>query len=187
MQTGQTPYLPQMRGDPPRTKTIFVRVPRPKICKGQLGEGSPPRGWNRKSAPPPKFLNPIFSKKRSGTYVQNFRDERGCQCLSTAGAVFTFNNQKLCDNKKQKFSLWGAWPPNLTPYLHVRRNLSRPLRGARDPEKISEIAWAVAEKIEFEKINLAPPSGQTGSDSRHMTICAESYPQGLESLETWIL
>ena len=174
MQTGQTPYLPQIGGDRPRTKTVFVRVPRPKICKGQVGEGSPPRGWNRKSAPPPKFSNPIFSKIRSGTYVQNFRDERGCQYLSIAGAVFTFNNQKLCDNKKYKFSLWGAWPPNLTPYPHMPRNLSRPLRDAHDPEKNSEIAWAVAEKIEFEKKIWAPPSGQTGNDTGHVTICSES-------------
>ena len=74
-----------------------------------------------------------------------------CQYLSIAGAVFTFNNQKLCDNKKHKFSLWGAWPPNLTAYPHVPRNLSRALWGTHDPVKISEISLTVAEKIEFEK------------------------------------
>ena len=56
------PISPPNGGRSPRTKTIFVRVHRPKICKGQVGEGSPPRGRNRKSAPPPTFLNPIFSK-----------------------------------------------------------------------------------------------------------------------------
>jgi len=30
----------------------------------------------------------------------------------------------------------------------------------------------VAEKIEFEKKNLAPPSGQTGNDTGHVTICS---------------
>ena len=49
------------------------------------------------------------------------------------------------------------------------------------PEKISEIALTVAEKIEFEK-KLAPPGGQTGSVRGHVTICAESYPKVLESL-----
>jgi len=57
----------------------------------------------------------------------------------------------LRDNKKDKFSLWGAWPPNLTPEPHVPRNLSRALQWAQEPEKISEIAQTVAEKIEFEK------------------------------------
>jgi len=96
-------------------------------------------------------LKPIFSKNRSTTYIQNFRDERGSQSLSTAGAIFTFNNQKLRDNKKDIFSLWGAWPPNLTLEPHVPRNLSRALQWAQEPEKISEIARTVAEKIEFEK------------------------------------
>ena len=45
----------------------------------------------------------------------------------------------------------GASPPNLTPEPHVPRNISRARRGAHDPEKISGIAQAVAEKIEFEK------------------------------------
>jgi len=51
----------------------------------------------------------------------------------------------------------------LTPDPHVPRNLSSALRGAYDPEKISEIVRTVAEKIEFEKKILAPPGGQTGS------------------------
>ena len=76
--------------------------------------------------------------------------------------------------KKQKFLLWGAWPPNLTSEPNVPRNLSRPRRDAHDPEKISEIALAVAEKIEFEKKFLVPPGGQTGSGRGHVTICAES-------------
>ena len=87
--------------------------------------------------------------------------------------------------KNKKNLLWGAWPPNLTPYPHMPRNLSRPLRGAHDPEKNSEIAWAVAEKIEFEKKIWAPPSGQTGNDTGQVTICSESYPYVLESLKVW--
>ena len=72
--------------------------------------------------------------------------------------------------KKQKNSLRGAWPPNLTPDPHDPRNLSRARRGAHDSEKISEIAQPVAEKIEFKKISLAPPGGQTGSGCGHVTI-----------------
>ena len=76
----------------------------------------------------------------------------------------------FCKMKKQKNSLLGAWPPNLTPEPNVPRNLSRACRGVHDPEKISEIAQAIAEKIDFEKIFLAPPSGQTGSGRGHVTI-----------------
>ena len=53
--------------------------------------------------------------------------------------------------KKQKFLLWGAWPPNLTSEPNVPRNLSRALWVTHDPEKNSEIAQAVAEKTEFQK------------------------------------
>ena len=34
-------YLPQMGGDPPRTKFVFARVPRPTMRYGQLGGGNP--------------------------------------------------------------------------------------------------------------------------------------------------
>ena len=30
-----------MRGDSPRTKFVFTRVPRPTMCNGQLGGGNP--------------------------------------------------------------------------------------------------------------------------------------------------
>jgi len=87
--------------------------------------------------------------------------------------------------KKQKFSLGGAWPPNLTPDPHDPRNLSRARRGAHDPEKISEIGQGVAEKIEFEKNSSAPPGGQTGSSFGHMTIWNESYEKVLHCVKTW--
>ena len=35
------PYIPQMGGDPPRTKFVFARVPRPTMCYGQLRGGNP--------------------------------------------------------------------------------------------------------------------------------------------------
>ena len=38
------PYLPQMGGDPPQTKFVFTRVPRPITHKDQLGSGDPLRG-----------------------------------------------------------------------------------------------------------------------------------------------
>ena len=72
----------------------------------------------------------------------------------------------------------------MTTDPHDPQNLSSALRVAHDPEKISEIARAVAEKIEFEKKILAPPGGQTGSVRGQVTTCTESYPQGLESLKT---
>ena len=63
-----------------------------------------------------------------------------------------------CDGccKENKIIYLGGWPPNLTTDSHVLRNLSRALRGAHDPEKISEIAQRVAEKIKFEKKSTAP-------------------------------
>jgi len=81
--------------------------------------------------------------------------------------------------KKQKFLLWGAWPPNLTSEPNVPRNLSRALWVTHDPEKNSEIAQAVAEKTEFQKKTLAPPGGQTGSRCGHVTIRNESYEKVL--------
>jgi len=64
--------------------------------------------------------------------------------------------------KKQKFLLWGAWTPNVTPESHDSRNLSRARRGAQDPEKISEIVQAVVEKIEFEKNSFRFPNSTSG-------------------------
>ena len=112
--TSQTPYLRQMGGDPPRTETIFIRVRRTKICKGQVGTKAP-RGGELDKVPHPQNFRSPFSRKIVPQHIQNFRDERGSQTLSTAGAIFTFNVWELCDNKNHKFSLWGALPPNLTP------------------------------------------------------------------------
>jgi len=64
-------------------------------------------------------------------------------------------------------------------------NLSRALWVTHDPEKNSEIAQAVAEKIEFQKKNLAPPGGQTGSRCGHVTIRNESYEKVLYCVKTW--
>jgi len=46
---------------------------------------------------------------------------------------------------------FGGLAPKFDPRPHVTWNLSRAPRGTYDPEKISEIARTVAEKIEFEK------------------------------------
>jgi len=148
---------PPNGGRSPRTKIIFVGVLRAKISKGQVGEVSPPRGWNRKSATPPKFLNPIFLKTWDRIFFLNFRDQSGPQYLSFKTLIRKSIDQFFSKNeKKTKNSLRGAWPPNLTPEPRVPRNLSRARRGAHDPEKISEIGQRVAEKIEFEKKSLAP-------------------------------
>jgi len=58
--------------------------------------------------------------------------------------------------KKNENVHFGGLAPNLTPELHVPWNLSRARRGTHDPEKKSDIARTVAEKIEFEK-NLCRP------------------------------
>jgi len=84
-------------------------------------------------------------------------------------AYFAPRTRDGCCRENKKFSLGGDWPPNLTPEPHDPRNLSRARREAHDPEKNSEIAQAVAEKIEFEKKSSAPPGGQTGSSLGHVT------------------
>ena len=71
MQTGQTPYLPQMGGDPPRTKNIFVRDPSPKICKGRVGEGSPQGGEIEKVPHPQNFRTPFSQKFDQGPMSKN--------------------------------------------------------------------------------------------------------------------
>ena len=58
--------------------------------------------------------------------------------------------------KTQKF-YFGGLAPKFDPRPHHHRNLSRARWGAHGPEKISEIARTVAEKIEFEKKNLWRP------------------------------
>ena len=152
-----------MGGDPPRTKTIFIRVHRTKICKGQVGDKSPPKGVNSKKCPTPKNLNAIFSSYNQQIFL--ISENKGVSRYYDLKAKnFELTMRKRYHRKKnKKNSLWGAWPPNLTPDRHIPQNLSRALLGADDPEKISEIARTVAEKIEFEK-KLAPPGGQTGSN-----------------------
>jgi len=44
-----------MGGDRPRTKSIFVRVPKAKISKGHMGEGSPQGGELQKVPRPQNF------------------------------------------------------------------------------------------------------------------------------------
>jgi len=55
VQTGQTPYFPKIGGDRPRTKTIFIRVPRTKISKGQVGTKAP-QGGELDKVPHPQKL-----------------------------------------------------------------------------------------------------------------------------------
>jgi len=167
-----------MGGDPPRTKTIFVRVHRTKISKRQMGEGSPPRGRTWKKCHAPKNFNPIFSKTCNSIFF-NFCDQRGYLNLKFPHGIFRPRDPWRLLQRKQKNSLGGTWPPNLTPNPHDPRNWSRARRGAHDPEKILEIAQAVAEKIEFEKNSLGPPGGQTGSLCGHVTIWYESYEKVL--------
>ena len=59
MQTGQTPYLPKWGAIAPEQKTIFVRVPSTKFCKGQVGDKSPQEGELEK-VPHPKNFESTF-------------------------------------------------------------------------------------------------------------------------------
>jgi len=65
----------------PRTKTIFVQVPRTKISKGQIGKGSPPRGALEKVRHPQNF-EPHFLENLKVIFFQNFTFQRGHQYLS---------------------------------------------------------------------------------------------------------
>ena len=58
--------------------------------------------------------------------------------------------------KKIKKIRFGGLGTQIWPQPPCPLNLSGALRGAHDPEKISEIALTVAEKIEFEKKNWRP-------------------------------
>jgi len=96
-----------MRGDPPQTKNIFVRVHRPKISHGQMGGREPPKGVKSTKCPTPKIFEPHFLENGTSDFFQSFRDQMVCQTLSTATAIFTSNNQKLCNNKKTKNFTWS--------------------------------------------------------------------------------
>ena len=57
---------------------------------------------------------------------------------------------------------WGHLSPKLGAWAPVFRGLCRDLKGAHNPERTVAISVAVTEKIEFEKNNLTPSSGETG-------------------------
>jgi len=160
---------PKWGAIPPEQKIFLSGSLGPNSPRVRRGKGAP-KGANSKKCHAPKNFEPHFLEKKSTDFFLNFRGQRGPQYLS-----FNTFKRKSVDRifrkmKKQKFSFWGAWPPNLTPDTHVPRNLSRAHLGAHDPEKISEMRQRVAEKIEFKKKILAPPGGQTGSGRGHVTI-----------------
>ena len=82
--------------------------------------------------------------------------------------------------KTKKFSLGGHWPPNLTFYPHVPRNLSRARRGAQDGKERSRIRSAVSEKIGVKEKNLAPSGGETGSGRGQVTSWVGRSRGGLQ-------
>jgi len=59
----------------PPNKTVFVRVPRAKISKGQMGEGSPQGGVIEKVPRPQNFLSP-FSRKLGGRFFFKFQGSK---------------------------------------------------------------------------------------------------------------
>jgi len=56
----ETPYLPQMWGDSPHLKNVFIRVPRGVIITNRMGGTVPPRGQTPKVPRPQKSLNAIY-------------------------------------------------------------------------------------------------------------------------------
>ena len=141
-----------MGGDPPEQKLFLSGSLGPKFSRVRWGKGAPPKNCHA-----PKNFEPHFRENGSIDFFLNFRDQSRPESLSIDKFIRKFILQIFCKMKKQKNSLWGAWPPNLTPFPHDLRDLSSTRRGADDPEKISEIARTVAEKIEFKsKIFGAP-------------------------------
>jgi len=144
-----------------------------------VADKSPPRGRTRKSAPPPKTLNPLFELQ-----FQKFFLISGIKVdHSTYRSARLFKNlwSGFFVKWKNIFLLRGTWPPNLTTDLYVPRNLRRAHRGAHDPENISEIARTVSEKIDFEK-NLGTPWRPNRKRSR-----SRDHIRGKLSLGTRIL
>ena len=131
MHTGQTPYLPQMWGDRPRTKTIFIRVPRTKISKGQVGDKSPQGGELDKVPHPPKNCAQFSGKKKN--FFLNFR-KRSPVTMISIRQIPPPAPGEVPQKKIKNFTL-GGLAPKFDPRPHVPRNLSRALRGAYDPVK----------------------------------------------------
>ena len=121
----------------------------PKFSRVRWGKGAPPKNCHA-----PKNFEPHFRENGSIDFFLNFRDQSRPESLSIDKFIRKFILQIFCKMKKQKNSLWGVWPPNLTPVPHVPRNLSSPRRDVHDTEKISEIDQRIAEKIDF-KPNLS--------------------------------
>ena len=150
--TPAKPHIsPKWGAIPPEQKLFLSGSLGPKSTRVRWGKGAPQGGEIEKVPRPQNFRSPFSRKNCTRPYIQNFRDRRGPEYLSICKFKTKSQFTIFCKMKKQKFLLRGAWPPNLTSEPNVPRNLSRALCGTHDPEKISEIARAVAEKIEFQK------------------------------------
>jgi len=101
-----------MGGDPPRTKTIFIRVHRTKICKGQVGDKSPPQGGELEKVPYPQKFKRDFLKLQSADFF-NFRDQRGLPLLRFKSKKFRANDAGEVPQKKIKKIHFGEPGPQI--------------------------------------------------------------------------
>ena len=152
------PISPPNGGRSPPNKNHFCQGPRAQNFQGSGWGREPPKGANSKKCHAPKIFDPHFLEKIVPLHISKISGIKGdlnvCRFQKFIQKSFVRIFRKM---KNKQNSLRGAWPPNLTPDSHVHRNLSRARLGAHDPEKISEIARMVAEKIEFKAKTFGAP------------------------------
>jgi len=145
-----------MGGDRPEQKPFLSGSLGPKSARVGWGTKAPEGGELDKVPHPPKIWTQ-FSPKKIDDFFFNFRRQRGPRYYDIHMTDFAPPPPRERDHRKKKKKITlGDLAPKFDPRPHVPRNLSRGRRGAHDPEKISEIAQAVAEKIKFLKNFVAP-------------------------------
>ena len=117
---------------------------------------------------PGKF-DPSFLLPEDPAVLGNHSHKRAGVPLAIGKFRRKLNLAKNITVKKCKVSVWRTWPPYVGLVPQWTRALYRDPIGAHCSERIVAITAAIAEKSEFEKINLAPSSGEIGIE---LVACA---------------
>ena len=102
--------------DSPHIKIFFIRVTRPKTKNGRLGGTTPVRGQTPKVPRPQKNLNASYLSYVFGIFFKFSDIEMDLSIYELSRSYTTPQTREDIGDENKNFSLWGAWPPILTPY-----------------------------------------------------------------------
>ena len=143
--------------------TAFFTVPHgTKSATYSVRTTAPQVGDIAKVPRPQKILTPIFSKtllQNSSKIIPSLETSTLLRCAKHLDNTNYTATSRL---KNENFRLGGPDPQMGGPGPQWVGALYRGPKGAHSGERTAAISLAVTEKIEFEKNNLAPSSGETG-------------------------